>query len=113
MHVCEARYTFDILVSVKEVVVAWMSETLMPQETFRIRFDGIHWCVSLDVLMEGKTVVHHGRISKISTKRSVFFFLVSVNGLDRSTFACRFEVGVTCNSRFNGVGRSCIGVAPR
>jgi hypothetical protein len=54
MHVAETRDTFNMLVSVKEVVIAGVTETVMPEKTFGISLDSAHRCVTVDVFMKRK-----------------------------------------------------------
>ena len=46
----------DVVVGVEEVVVARVTETLMPKHAFSGSLDGMDGGVSLDVLMERQTM---------------------------------------------------------
>ena len=49
--------TFDKLVGIEKVIIAWVSKTLMPKETFRLCFDRGNGSIVLNILMERKGVI--------------------------------------------------------
>ena len=98
---CKARDTFDMLVSMEEVIVIWMTKVLEPQELCCIGLDCIDWCKMLDVLMKGKAMVHHGHCRQFIMQGSIFFFLISVNSLYGSMLTGSSKVRVSSNGDVN------------
>jgi hypothetical protein len=56
LHVGKLRHTINEFVSIAEVVITWMSETLVPKHTLGLHSDAGDIRVGWDVLMERQAV---------------------------------------------------------
>ena len=52
VHVRELGDSISMSMGIKQIVVAWVSETLVPEKSLSGSLDGRHRSISLDVLME-------------------------------------------------------------
>ena len=72
----ECWNSLDVLVRVKQVVVTWMSETLMPEKAFRFRLHCLNGSVLLDIFMKWEVVIHSWEICHLLSQRSIFLLLM-------------------------------------
>ena len=93
----ECWNSLDVLVRVKQVVVTWMAETLMPEKTFRFRLYRLNGSILLDIFMKWKVVIHSREISHLLSQRREFLLLVGMDSLNRGKLARPGKCGIRCN----------------
>ena len=100
MHVRELRDPLYMLMSMKEVVVAWVPETLMPEHALRFRLDRLYRRVLSDVFVERHSMILlRGRLEAFP-KLIILAFLIREHRLENCPFTCFGKLRIRQDSRF-------------
>jgi len=79
VHVRESWNAISMLVSIEQIIVTGVAETLMPQESFCGGLDGRYRSISLDVCMERELVELHRQLGHLLSQLGLNSLVVSMD----------------------------------
>jgi len=81
-RVSKLGHSFDVLVGVVQAVIAWVSQPLMPEQTFSLSFERRCWSAFLDALMEGHALTHGRQRLEGFSELGMLVFLAEMDSLN-------------------------------